>query len=152
LVIGFTDHFKIVIKSNHIALTNSRTRLLTAVPTKSSTSTLRVAWQRLSIEQLPQLLRSTVPVLADRRSVCLGYSAADRQSFLVCLLAIHDPRFLFSPRHVRVSKWASSPREEESVSLCRCYVCCTVVSAGRYSRCYGVQVTMDCASFVIAVY
>jgi hypothetical protein len=106
LVIAFIDHLKIVITSNHIALSNSRTRLLTAVHTKSSTSTLRVAWQRLRRGHLPQLLCSTAPALADWRSVCLGYVADDlRQSFLACLLAIHDPRILLSPRYVRVSKW-----------------------------------------------
>jgi hypothetical protein len=110
LVIGFTDHLQTVITrtSNNIALTNSCTRLLTAAHTKSSTSALRVAWQRLSTGQLTQLLCSTAPALADWRSVCLGYIAADlRQSFLTCLLAIHDPRFLFCPRYenVRVSRW-----------------------------------------------
>jgi hypothetical protein len=108
LVIGFIDHLQIVITSNHIALTNSSTRILTTVHNKSYTSTLRVAWQRLSTGQLPQLLCSTAPVLGDWRSVCLGYIAADlRQWFLACHLAIHDPRFFFSPRYeyVRVSKW-----------------------------------------------
>jgi hypothetical protein len=106
LVIGFTEHLQIVITSNHIVLTNSRTRLLTAVHTKSSTTTPRVAWQRLRTGQLPQLLCSTAPDLADWRSVCRYYIAHElRQSFLACLLAIHDPRFLFYPRYVRVSKW-----------------------------------------------
>jgi hypothetical protein len=48
------------------------------------------------------------------------------------------PRFLFSPRHVRVSKWGLLSTREGSVFLCRCHVCCTVVSSSVY-RCWPRQ-------------
>jgi hypothetical protein len=53
------------------------------------------------------------------------------------------PRFLFFPRHARVSKWGFH-FDEGGVGLCRRHVCDTVVSARVYLRCHGVQVTMDC--------
>jgi hypothetical protein len=140
LVIGFIDHLQIVITSNHIALTNSRTRLLTAVHTKSSTSTLRVAWQRL-LSSLTGGRSVSVTLLLTFASHSWPVSSRYMTHDFCSLLDMYVFR-----------NGASSSREEESVSLCRCFVCCTVVSTKGYWRCYGVQGTMDCASFVIAVY
>jgi hypothetical protein len=60
----------------------------------------------------------------------VGYIAAGfRQHNHSCHQSPHDPwpRFLFPPRHVSV--WE---RGEKSVSLCRPYLCCTIVSAWVY--------------------
>jgi hypothetical protein len=64
----------------------------------------RVRWVSSNLQSLWHSLMA--PVLADWRSVCLSYIAADlRKSFLASLLAIHDQRFLFCPRYIRFSKW-----------------------------------------------
>jgi hypothetical protein len=38
--------------------------------------------------------------------------------------------------------WFSSPLKDGKF-LCRCYICCNVVSAQGYPRCHSVQVVMD---------
>jgi hypothetical protein len=139
LVIGFIDHLQIVITSNHITLTNSPTRLINEVHTKSSTSTLRVAWQRL-LSSLTGGWSVSVTLLLTFASDSWTVSSRFMTYNFCSLLDLY------------MFRNGASFSREESVSLRRCYVCCPVVLAGRYSHCYRVQVTMDCASFVIAVY
>jgi hypothetical protein len=86
--------------------------------------------------------RSVKLLLAFASTVIPGFSR----------LEIHDQDFYTVLDMYVFRSGTSSLTKEESVFLCRRYVCCTVVPARAYPRCHGVQVTMGCASFVTALY
>jgi hypothetical protein len=61
------------------------------------------------------------------------------------LLKIHDQDFYFLLDMYVFRNWATSLTKEGLVSLCRCYNCCTILSAWVHPRCHGIQVIMDSA-------
>jgi hypothetical protein len=60
------------------------------------------------------------------------------------LLEICDQEFYYLKNMHVFRNGASSSKNEVLVFLvCRCYISCTVVSAGVYTRCHGVQIPVD---------
>jgi hypothetical protein len=88
---------------------------------------------RLPLDWLALLGRSVKLLLDFASKVIPGFS----------LVEIHDQDF-YSILDIYVfQNLASSSSSEQSVFLCRRYVCCTIVLARVYPHCHGIQITMD---------
>jgi hypothetical protein len=89
--------------------------------------------QLLTQDWLASVSCSVKLMLAFASTVIPGFS----------LLEIHDQDFYSLLGMYMFWNGASSSTKEGLVFLCRCYLCCTSVSAWVYPCCHRIQITMD---------
>jgi hypothetical protein len=89
---------------------------------------------RLSLDRLTLLVSQPVKLLLAFASTAVTG---------ISLLEIHDKDFYSLKDMYVFQNGASSLTKEGPVFLCRCYICCTIVSAWVYMWCHNILVTMD---------